>query len=201
MTPDAARGGASPKRPPRRASAPRIVERPSKLTPEVTEPLLHALRTGNARVVACRYAGISEPTFHRWMTDDRPEFRECREVVEQGEATAEVGVVANLVELSKRDHRAAGAWPERKAQERWRLDEPADAANELYPPGAIAQEPDDGQGPSRQHERSLLLPAGMIEHFAEAIRHVQETGEMPAWVGRHEQERKDEFAVFHESAE
>ena len=67
------------------------IGRPSRLTPVVTERLLHALRTGNARVVACRYAGISEPTFHRWMTDDRPEFRECREVVEPGEAIAEGG--------------------------------------------------------------------------------------------------------------
>ena len=81
------------------------IGRPSRLTPVVRERLLHALRTGNARVVACRYAGISEPTFHRWMADDRPEFREFREVVEQAEAAAEVGVVANLVELSKRDHR------------------------------------------------------------------------------------------------
>ena len=180
---------------------PRIVRRPSKLTPEVTERLLHALRTGNARVMACRYAGISEPTFHRWMTDERPEFRKFREVVEQAEATAEVGVVANLVELSKRDHRAAVAWLERKAPERWRLDEPADAANELYPQGAIAQEPDDAQGPSRQHERSTLLPPALFGHFVEAVRHAQETGEMPAWVGRHEQERDDEWAVFHESAE
>ena len=76
------------------------IGRPSRLTPAVTERLLHALRTGNARVVACRYAGISEPTFHRWMADDRPEFREFRVVVEQGEAPAEVGVVANLVELA-----------------------------------------------------------------------------------------------------
>ena len=163
---------------------PRIVRRPSKLTPEVTERLLHALRTDNARVMACRYAGISEPTFHRWMTDERPEFREFREVVEQAEAT-----------------RAAVAWLERKAPERWRLDEPADAANELYPPGAIAQEPDDAQGPSRQHERSTLLPPALFGHFVEAVRHAQETGEMPAWVGRHEQERDDEWAVFHESAE
>ena len=163
---------------------PRIVRRPSKLTPEVTERLLHALRTGNARVMACRYAGISEPTFHRWMTDERPEFREFREVVEQAEAT-----------------RAAVAWLERKAPERWRLDEPADAANELYPPGAIAQEPDDAQGPSRQHERSTLLPPALFGHFVEAVRHAQETGEMRAWVGRHEQERDDEWAVFHESAE
>ncbi len=109
--------------------------------------------------------------------------------------------MANLVELSKRDHRAAVAWLERKAPERWRLDEPADAANEMYPPGAIAQEPDDGQGPSRQHERSILLPPTLFEHFVEAVRHVQETGEMPAWVGRHEQERKDEWAVCHEFAE
>ena len=58
MTPDAARGGASPKRPPRRALARHNVGRPSKLTPAVTERLLHALRTGNARVVACRYARI-----------------------------------------------------------------------------------------------------------------------------------------------
>ena len=180
--------------------SPRIVGRPSRLTPAVTERLLHAFRTGNARVVACRYAGISEPTFHRWMADDRPEFREFREVVEQAAAAAEVGVVANLVELSKRDHRAAVAWLERKAPERWRLDEPTDAANELYPPGAIAQEPEDAQGPSRQHERSILLPPALFEHFAEAVRHAQETGEMPAWVGRHEQERKDEWAVFHESA-
>ena len=113
-----------------------------EVDPAVTERLLHVLRTGNARVVAYRYAGISEPTFHRWMNDDRHEFREIQGVVEQREATAEVGVLVNLAKLSKRDHRAAGAWLERKAPERWRLDEPADDAKEMYPPGVMAQEPD-----------------------------------------------------------
>src|SRR5438046_7310897 len=96
--------------------------RPSRLSPEVLTRLFDALLKGNCRNVAAVHAGISEPTFHRWMTDPRPEFREFRESVEQAEAGAEVAVVGNLVEASKHDHRAAIAWLERRAAERWRLD-------------------------------------------------------------------------------
>src|SRR5438046_4172454 len=94
--------------------------RPSRLSPEVLTRLFDALQMGNYRNVAAVYAGISEPTFHRWMADPRPEFREFRAVVEQAEAEAEVTVVANLVETSKRDYRAAIAWLERRAPDRWR---------------------------------------------------------------------------------
>ena len=41
--------------------------RPSKLTPEVQEKIVTAIRAGNYAQVAAVYAGIGERTFYRWM--------------------------------------------------------------------------------------------------------------------------------------
>jgi hypothetical protein len=173
----------------------RIVGRPSKLTPQVRDRLLHALRAGNYRNVACRYAGISEPTFHRWETDERPEFREFRGLVEQAEAEAEKAVVGNLVELSKRDYRAAIAWLERRAPERWRLDTPVSGAVEEYRPVAIAQDAESEQG------TLFSIPAAMIEPFFLAARQFNETGVMPGWVSRGEEELRLSLAGLYETAD
>jgi hypothetical protein len=187
---------------PRRASERHGGGRPSRLTPEVRDRLLDALRTGNYRNVACRYAGISEATFNRWMTDPRPEFREFRGLVEQAEAEAEKAVAGNLVELSKRDYRAAIAWLERRAAQRWRLDDPSHDASGMYQPTAIAQEPSVAREPDREHAFSISdLPEDLIKPFVDAMREIHATGEVPAWVKRHEQELKEEMAGFYESSD
>jgi hypothetical protein len=175
---------------------PRPVGRPSKLTLPVKDRLLDALAKGNCRSVAAKYAGISIATFGRWMTDPRAEFREFRAVIEQAEAAAEVSVVGNLVELSKRDHRAGIAWLERRAAERWRRDEPAGVAAEDHEPVAIAQEP----GPGR-NAQDLVLPAELVEPFVQAALQLRETGVMPAWVARGGEELEASLAGFRETAD
>lgn len=40
--------------------------RPTKLTPEVAERLVHAISVGASYKAACRYAGISYQTFLNW---------------------------------------------------------------------------------------------------------------------------------------
>jgi hypothetical protein len=191
MTRGAAGGPTSSRRPSQRASERRPVGRPSKLGPDVTDRLHEALSKGNFRKVAAVYAGISVPTFDRWMADQRPEFRAFRALVEQAEAEAEVAVVGNLVELSKRDHRAGIAWLERRAAERWRLDEPGDDATE-----AVAQEPGRGF-----KEKTITIPAEMMDIFGEALGYVERTGEVPPWVKRHEEELDEWAADFDETAD
>jgi hypothetical protein len=93
--------------------------RPSKLTPAVEEKLLGALRLGNFRSIAARFAGISPATFYRAMADHRPRFREFREAVEQAEATAEVQIIGNIVAASRTHPDVALKFAARKWPERW----------------------------------------------------------------------------------
>ncbi len=41
--------------------------RPSKLTPEVSEKIVRAIRAGNYPAVAAAHAGIHAATYYRWM--------------------------------------------------------------------------------------------------------------------------------------
>ena len=43
--------------------------RPSKLTPELMERIVRAVRAGNYPKVAARAAGISPTTYYRWMSE------------------------------------------------------------------------------------------------------------------------------------
>ena len=182
MTPPRNGDGASPRRPSWRASVRRTVGRPSKLVPDVEDRFFHALRAGNARVAACRFAGISEATFHRWMTDPRPEFREFRLVVERAESEAEVAVVGNLVEASKRDYRAALAWLERRAPERWRLDDGVTNWPSAYPNRADAEAVAPTTDPERTAtEKVLTIPAAYISDFTRYLVAAQNGGPPPVW--------------------
>ena len=110
--------------------------RPSKFTPERTEKVLHALRAGNYRETACRYAGISYTTFRKWLMtaeqpDAPPEYIEFAEAVEKAEADAEIFDLAIIRRASQDQHDdngdlvSKGSWQaaawirERKNPERW----------------------------------------------------------------------------------
>jgi transposase len=106
------------------------VGRPSKLTAELQRRLCDALRAGNHLEVAARYAGISRPTLHRWLSEARedgadPSLIELRAAVRKAEADAEVhavGVVRKAI--AQGDWRAALAYLERRHPQRWRRREP-----------------------------------------------------------------------------
>ena len=97
--------------------------RESKLTPEVKEKILSALRAGNYANVAAEYAGISETTFYRWLRKGREAkrgiYREFFAAVQRAEREAEVRAVAILQRHMDDNWQAAMTYLERKFPERW----------------------------------------------------------------------------------
>lgn len=96
--------------------------RPSVFTPETREKIYNALRAGNYRVAACKFAGISDETFRVWINRGKrgdAEFVEFLEQVKQAEAQAEASLVATIRKAAG-DHWQAAAWLlERKYVVRW----------------------------------------------------------------------------------
>lgn len=94
----------------------------SSFTPETREKILGALRAGNYRVAACKFAGISDETFRRWVNAGKagqPEYVDFVEQVKQAEAQAEASLVATIRKAAG-DHWQAAAWLlERKYVTRW----------------------------------------------------------------------------------
>ena len=73
-------------------------------------PFLMAIRVGNYREVAARYAGISPATLYRWLKRTEPEYVAFRRVLDMVEAEVEVMVTTNLFLLSRTSTSAALAW-------------------------------------------------------------------------------------------
>lgn len=97
--------------------------RPTKFTPETKEKILTALRAGNYRQVACRYAGISHQTLRNWINraeEGDPAYVEFVEALEKAEADAEVADLALIRRAAGDGAWQAAAWiRERKNPERW----------------------------------------------------------------------------------
>ena len=97
--------------------------RNSKLTPEVHEKIVTALRAGNYSKVAAEYAGIGESTFYRWLQKGRAAkrgmYREFADAVQQAEREAEIRAVAILQRHMEDNWQAAMTFLERKFPERW----------------------------------------------------------------------------------
>ena len=105
------------------ASARKPRGRRGKLTPEVREKIVSAIRAGNYAQVAAEYAGISRSTFFRWLDRGRQAqrglYRDLFEAVEAAEREAEVRAVAILQKHMDESWQAAMAFLERKHPERW----------------------------------------------------------------------------------
>ena len=98
--------------------------RPTKLTPEVQERIVQALRAGNYQETAAAYAGIGESTFYEWMERGRDEpgsvYSEFVEAVTKAKADAEVRDVALIDKAATDGSWQAAAWKlERKFPHRW----------------------------------------------------------------------------------
>lgn len=99
----------------------------SKLTPELQAKVVQALRAGNYRKAACAFAGISEGTLYRWISDAeadieagrRTRHREFYEAVKRAEAEAEVEAVAMIRKAMPDDWKAAAHYLERRHPEAW----------------------------------------------------------------------------------
>lgn len=75
--------------------------RPTKLTPEVHQKIVDAVRNGNTRRIAAMSAGVSEPTVYRWLerggqTRAPKLYREFQENVHLAEAQAVQTAIAAI---------------------------------------------------------------------------------------------------------
>jgi len=99
--------------------------RPSKLTQEVQDRVVAALRGGNYMETAARYAGIDESTLHRWIAkgkeDDASEpYQEFCKAVEKARAEAEVRNLHLIQNAASGGTWQAAAWfLERSFPGRW----------------------------------------------------------------------------------
>jgi hypothetical protein len=81
------------------------VGRPTKRTPQVEADLVQALRAGNTRQAACRFAGITQRTFERWLR-----FDGFVALIEKAESDAEVRMVAHVLKAATDGTWQAAAW-------------------------------------------------------------------------------------------
>ncbi len=99
--------------------------RPTKLTPEIQERIVAAIRAGNYPEPSACSAGVSPATYYRWMKRGEEAktgiYREFYEAVKRAEASAEVHAVAVIrKEIAAGDWRAAANFLERRFGDRWR---------------------------------------------------------------------------------
>jgi transposase len=105
----------------------RRMGRHDKLTPEIQQKIVDALRMGNYVETAAAYAGIHKSTLYEWLKrgarsyDENDKFRKFADAVEIAMAEAEMRDVAVIAKASK-DNWQAAAWRlERKYPGRWGL--------------------------------------------------------------------------------
>jgi transposase len=104
---------------------PRPTGRTTKLTPQIQQKIVDAIKAGNYQETAATYAGITPSTFYRWMQQaeqpraPRP-LREFREAVLEARAQAEVRNVALVQKAANDGSWQAATWfLERSFQNRW----------------------------------------------------------------------------------
>jgi hypothetical protein len=144
--------------------------RPTKLTPEVQERLLKALRAGNYLSTAARFAGIHPATLHRWLERGDPAgtrptdlpYRQFAEQVERAIAEAEVRDVTLISKAAETDWRAAAWRLARRYPKQWGdSTRRQDGANEA----ASA----DGQRWHTAIARLKELPNDQLEQLARSL--------------------------------
>src|SRR5213080_4022208 len=100
-----------------------LVARPTKLTPEIQQRIVTAIRAGNYAEPAARSAGISPATYYRWLergaNEEQGIHREFHDAVRKAEADAEVHAIVLIRKEMERDWRAAIAYVERRYPDRW----------------------------------------------------------------------------------
>jgi len=97
--------------------------RPSKLTPQVQQRLVEAIRAGNYYEAACGFAGIHYSTFRNWMIRGEKaksgKYKQFFEAIIRAEQEAEVRMVAQWQKHMPGDYRAIRDFLERRHPERW----------------------------------------------------------------------------------
>jgi hypothetical protein len=97
--------------------------RPTKLTPEVQDIVVHAIHATLSLEVAADYAGISRKTIRNWMAlgeeEDEGIHRDFKTAVDHAMALAEIRDAAKVADAAEHDWRAAAWRLERRRRERW----------------------------------------------------------------------------------
>lgn len=97
--------------------------RPLTLTPELCGLICQAIREGNYREVAAKWAGVPVRTFLRWCARGKKEesgpYRDLWHAVLEAEADAEIKMVDAVMKAAASDPRHAQWWLERKFPQRW----------------------------------------------------------------------------------
>lgn len=101
----------------------RPVGRPTKLTPELQEKILTAIRAGNYVETAAAHCGINKVTLYDWMKRGAAEesgiYREFSNAIEKAWADAEVRDVALLAKAAQENWQAIAWRLERRHPDRW----------------------------------------------------------------------------------
>lgn len=119
---------------------PRKNGRPSKLTADVQDKIVSAIRAGNYAETAAQYAGVDPTTYYRWMVkgEDGPDlYRQFRHAVKAAESEAEVYAETVLRKAMPDDWKAAAWYLERKFQDRWGRKERLDIHANGIPPFVV----------------------------------------------------------------
>lgn len=97
--------------------------RPLTLTPELCGLICQAIRDGNYREVAAKWAGVPVRTFLRWCARGKKEesgpYSDLWHAILEAEADAEIKMVDAVMKAAVSDPRHAQWWLERKFPERW----------------------------------------------------------------------------------
>ena len=127
----------------RKAAEPEIVKlgRPDKLTPEITEAIISAIRAGAYIETAAAFAGICKDTFYRWLKEGAR--GECKKKAQFSDAVKMALAESELRDLAVVNRAASTSWQaaawklERKFPDRWgrrdRLDVAAAGSDDSKP--------------------------------------------------------------------
>ena len=97
--------------------------RPTKLSPEIQEKIIVAVRNGNYIETAAQFAGINKDTLYRWLhlgaQQDTGAYHDFSDALHKALAQSEMMDVATITRASA-DQWQAAAWRlERKFPDRW----------------------------------------------------------------------------------
>lgn len=140
--------------------------RQTKLTPEIQERIVLAVRAGNYLSVAARAAGIHEATLYRWLERGRgpagrEPYRAFCEALKEAEAAAEVHAVALIRQQMPQQWTAAMTFLERRFPDRWRRRDTvyAEEAPALDPVEAVLADPETRRLVADLEERLAAAPS------------------------------------------
>jgi hypothetical protein len=97
--------------------------RRSKLTKELIDEASKWIKLGNYTNTVCRYLGIHESTWYKWMQEGEKARsgikREFFEAIKRAESEAEIRNVQMIQTAAKENWQAAAWYLERKFPDRW----------------------------------------------------------------------------------